>query len=103
MDWELSKIELKKYILNREYMKCINLLNKNIKQILVNKIKEQDKEFEYVNLVNLRSRCIQLLDVSDILVIEELCDLQMEELNTEYEVMELMNLYERLNKNLKKN
>jgi len=88
---------LKDYIKKRRYSECIEILNKNIKKDLIKKVKKKDTNFEYVNLPNLRSRCLNLLDDKYISVVNQFCELHIEEVNEEYTIMKLMKLLKELN------
>ena len=97
----LDKEKFKESLSKKEYDDCVKLLSQNIKQILIEKVKEKDSSFKYTNVANLKNCCLELLDSKEKLVAMEFYKLQIEEIGIEYEVIKLMELYDRLNYNKK--
>lgn len=93
---EEDKELVKKYIENKKYVQASEILSKNIKKILVDKIKEIDSKYNYVNLLNLKNRCINLLNDEYISIVQEFCNLHIEEFSEEFEIVKLMELLKKL-------
>ena len=59
---KFDKKIFEEYLYNRNYSSCIYILDKEIKEILTQKIQNYDNSFKYTTLKELKNKCIEHLD-----------------------------------------
>ena len=74
-------------------------MNKKIINVFENKINQKNKQFKYSNIIHLMEISRKELDLSDNLLLEKLYALRRKECEEEFELYQLMKIYDKLTNN----
>lgn len=80
----------------KRYDECIEILNNKIIKLFENKIKNINPKFKYTNIIDLIDEAKKYLDTNDNLLLKEFYILKREECEVEFELYELMKIYDKL-------
>ena len=73
-------------------------MNDKIIKIFEDKIKQKNSKFKYINIINLMEVSKHELDISDNLLLQKFYMLRRKECDNEFELYELMKIYDKLTK-----
>ena len=93
---KFDKKIFEEYLYNRNYSSCIYILDKEIKEILTQKIQNYDNSFKYTTLKELKNKCIEHLDYFDSIYATTFYNLSINPINEQQELQSLFNIYEKL-------
>lgn len=89
----VDKEKLNEHFKNKDYIYCINTLQKDIKDKLVQKLKMFKPDYKYTNLFNLKENCYKLLSDKEKLYATILCRYSEEEYSSICELNSLLDIY----------
>jgi hypothetical protein len=89
----VDKEKLNEHFKNKDYIYCINTLQKDIKDKLVQKLKMFKPDYKYTNLFNLKENCYKLLSDKEKLYVTILCRYSEEEYSSICELNSLLDIY----------
>lgn len=85
----------------KRYDECIEILNYKIIKLFENKIKKINLKFKYTNIIDLIEEAKNQLDTRENLLLKEFYILKREECEKEFELYELMKIYNKLTEKIK--
>ena len=88
----VDKEKLNEHFKNKDYTYCINTLQKDIKDKLVQKLKMFKPDYKYTNLFNLKENCYKLLSDKEKLYVTILCRYSEEEYSSICELNSLLDI-----------
>lgn len=89
----VDKEKLTEHFKNKDYIYCINTLQKDIKDKLVHKVKIFKPDYTYTNLFNLKENCYKFLSDKEKLYVTILCRYSEEEYPSICELNSLLDIY----------
>lgn len=89
----IDKVELIAHFKNKDYIYCINILQKDIKEKLVNRVKLFKPDYKYTNLFDLKENCYKFLSDKEKLYITILSRYYEEEHPSICELNSLLDIY----------
>ncbi|MFR8145288.1 MAG: hypothetical protein ACLU8Y_00315 [Clostridia bacterium] len=89
----VDKEKLNEHFKNKDYIYCINTLQKDIKDKLVQKVKIFKPDYKYTNLFNLKENCYKFLSDKEKLYVTILCRYSEEEYSSICELNSLLDIY----------
>lgn len=92
----MNKLDFQKKLKNRQFEDCIEILRKEIIDILIEKMKEKDSYFFYTTTKDLYQKSKKVLEEKYSRIAYELYNLDIMEEQDEYILDELLNMYKEL-------
>ena len=80
----------------KEYSNCIYMLHEEIKNILITKVRKFDKKYVYLDLCNLKNKCLTFFNEEQKLLVLEFYDLSFNQYNETFELDRLLDIYKTL-------
>ena len=86
--------KFEKNLKQKKYTYCIAVLYEEIKKLLIEKVKEHDKNYTYTSIKDLELKCIKYLDdeISDLAI--EFYDFTVNQDIETYEISRLLEIYD---------
>ncbi len=90
-------IDMFRYYLNQKnYRFCITILQKEVKNILIQNIQKQDPTFQYTTLTELKTHCYSCLSEQEGKIAMQLYMLSIKDIPEIYELKKLLTMYQSL-------
>jgi CRISPR/Cas system endoribonuclease Cas6 (RAMP superfamily) len=84
------------YFKNKNYNFCISILNNEIIETLVKRIKKENPNYQYNSIIDLKINCFSYLSETEQKIASQLETFSLEEYPEEYELNILLNIYKKL-------
>lgn len=92
----INKKLFKENLNKKNYSNCIYMLHEEIKNILISKVTKFDKNYSYIDLCDLKNKCLTFLDEEQKLLVLEFYDSSFNQYNETYELDRLLDIYKTL-------
>ena len=90
--------DLKNELTKKNYKNCIDMLNEEIKDFYVNKIKKYNKYFKYSNMLDLLTMSREYLSTKEFQALKKYYIITTRNYSTSCELYTLLNIYNELEK-----